>query len=119
MIRIHFIIYLSQIVITLASRCPPKIQGKETDFFLSHFSQCRKDNRNYHCIAQLAMSLSTAKSDLRCVKMFNNRGEALSQTTRIDEEPRPYRWGFLTIQAALEPPPARPGAAHTAGWWPR
>ena len=33
------------------------------------------------------------------------------------EEPRPYRRGLLTIQAALDPSPARPGAAHTAEWW--
>lgn len=34
-----------------------------------------------------------------------------------NEEPRPYRRGLLTIQAALDPSLARLGAAHTAEWW--
>jgi hypothetical protein len=33
-----------------------------------------------------------------------------------NEEPRPYRRGLLTIQTALDPSPARLGAAHTAAW---
>jgi hypothetical protein len=34
----------------------------------------------------------------------------------VHEEPRPSRRGLLTIQAALDPSPARLGAAHTAEW---
>lgn len=36
-----------------------------------------------------------------------------------DEEPRPSRRGLLTIQAALDPSPARLGAGHSAESSPR
>ncbi len=40
-----------------------------------------------------------------------------SKTKRnSNEEPRPSRRVLLTIQAALDPSPARPGAAHIANW---
>ena len=39
--------------------------------------------------------------------------------TANNEEPRPSRRGLLTIQAALDPSPARLGAEYSAESWPR
>jgi len=47
------------------------------------------------------------------------RFRVTSQRQASNEEPRPSRRGLLTIQAALDPSPARLGAGHRAESWPR
>jgi hypothetical protein len=44
---------------------------------------------------------------------------AAAESPLRNEEPRPSRRGLLTIQAALDPSPARLGAGHSAESWPR